>query len=94
MKTEMQVLDRLAATIASQIANHFSEDDGGGDLGPVGEQNISIDFPDVDSMRKNTMFYIQPDYENLEDLSMSSDLATMHVTLFILCKGADRKSVV
>ncbi|MFA6732782.1 MAG: hypothetical protein WCS07_08595 [Sphaerochaeta sp.] len=94
MKTEMQVLDRLAATIASQIANHFSEDDGGGDLGPVGEQNISIDFPDVDSMRKNTMFYIQPDYENLEDLSMSSDLATMHVTLFILCKGASSEKLV
>ncbi len=26
------------------------------------EKNIEIDFPDVDSMRRPTMLYIQPDY--------------------------------
>jgi hypothetical protein len=52
------------------------------------DKNIEIDFPDVDGMRRPTMLYIQPDYENLEPLGMNSDLATMRATVFILCKGA------
>lgn len=94
MKTEMQVLDRLKDMIVSQIGEHFSSDGGGGDLEPVLDANVRIDFPDADSMRRNTMFYIQPDYENLEELSMASDMATMQVTLFILCKGASSETLV
>ena len=40
------------------------------------------------------MFYIQPDYENIEDLSMSSDLAVMNATVFILCKGASTEKLI
>jgi len=93
MITEMQVLERLKAVIATDLVG-LQESEEGISIEHFDEKNIEIDFPDVDSMRKNTMFYIQPDYENLEDLSMSSDLATMHVTLFILCKGASSEKLV
>lgn len=94
MKTEMQVLDRLRQVIAESIADHFSEDGGGADLGPIGPENTSIDFPDVDSMRKSTMFYIQPEDGNLEQLGMGSDLATLGSSVFILCKGSSNETLV
>lgn len=87
MKTEMQVLERLKETIASQL-NPLIENSDGVLPEDIDAQNVEINFPDTDNMRKNSMFYIQPDGENLEDLSMSSDIATMDSTIFILCKGS------
>lgn len=87
MKTEIQVLEKLKETIASHL-NQYLENQDGVILDAINEQNIEIDFPDTDNMKKNTMFYIQPDGETLEDLSLSSDLATMDATIFIMCKGA------
>jgi hypothetical protein len=87
MKTEMQVLERLKAVIARDLAG-LQESEEGISVEQFDETNIGIDFPDVDGMRRPTMLYIQPDYENLEPLGMHSDLATMRATIFILCKGA------
>ncbi|MFA5674182.1 MAG: hypothetical protein WC912_06940 [Thermovirgaceae bacterium] len=94
MKTEMQVLEQLKATIAARIND--CQVSGGEEL-PIGQidgKNVEIDFPDVDAMRRNTMFFIQPDYQNLEPLGMASDLATMRATVFILCKGASNAILV
>ena len=91
MKTEMQVLERLRDVIMADLARHLGPED---EVGPVDGRNVAIDYPDVDKMPRNTMFYIQPDYENLEELSMGSDLATMHATLFILSKGAASKTLI
>ncbi len=85
MISEMQVLERLQQILARDLGQHVDTEKFSG---PLDEKNILIDYPDVDKMPKNTMFYIQPDYESLEELSMGSDLATMHATVFILCKGA------
>jgi hypothetical protein len=93
MITEMQVLEKLKEIISTQVGASVPDEDEGA-LGEVTEKNIEIDFPDVDRMRANTMFFIQPDYENLEQLSMSSDLATMQITIFILCKGASNQQLV
>jgi hypothetical protein len=93
MKTEMQVLERFKEILASQIGEHVADGDEE-ELGAITQNNIKIDFPDVDRMRGNTMFFIQPDYENLEQLSMGSDLATMQVTVFLLCKGASSEELV
>jgi hypothetical protein len=87
MKTEMQVLERLKAVIAADLIG-LQESEEGIAIDHLDEKHIEIDFPDVDSMRRSTMLYIQPDYENLEVLGMHSDLATMRVTVFILCKSA------
>jgi hypothetical protein len=87
MITEMQVLERLKATIARDLVG-LQEHEEGIPIEQFDEKNIEIDFPDVDSMRRPTMLYIQPDYGNLEPLGMRSDLATMRATVFLLCKGA------
>ena len=94
MKTEMQVLDRLKEVIVSQLSKHYEEDGGQADLAPISPLNVEIDFPDVDNMRKETMFYIEPDYENLDTLSMNSDIATMAVTVFIIVKGAKHETLI
>ncbi len=88
----MQVLDRLKKTISSQLGDYFSATEE--PLDAISDDNVVIDFPEVDAMRKHSMFYIQPDYENIETLSMSSDLAVMNATLFILCKGASNEKLV
>jgi len=88
MKTEMQVLEHLKTLIATRLSTYVDSTDENVTNEAFDEKNVAIDFPDVDTMRKNTMFFIQPDYENLEPLGMASDLATMRVTVFILCKGA------
>ena len=93
MKTEMQVLQKLQEIILTHIGASVPEEERES-LGAVTEKNIEIDFPDTDRMRANTMFFIQPDYENLEQLSMGSDLATMQVSVFILCKGASNQQLV
>lgn len=87
MKTELQVLDCLKDLIAADLAN-FLDTSGEAEQQSFGSDNIKIDFPDVDKMKKSTMLFIQPDYESIEDLSMNSDIATLHTTLFIFCKAA------
>ena len=87
MKTEMQVLQRLKELIASSLVA-LMEPEAEIAVKQFDEANVEIDFPDADSMRRPTMLYIQPDYENLEPLGMHSDLATMRATVFILCKSA------
>ena len=91
MKTEIQVLEHLKTTIATRLATFFDND---GEIITIDEKNVEIDFPDVDTMRRNTMLYIQPDYENLEPLGFASDLATLRATVFILCKGASSATLV
>jgi hypothetical protein len=87
MKTEMQVLEHLKELIATSLVA-LMEGEAEIAVKQFDEANVEIDFPDVDSMRRPVMLYIQPDYENLEVLGMGSDLATMRATVFILCKGA------
>ncbi len=87
MKSEMQVLERLKAVMATSLIA-LMEGEPEIAVKQFDETNIAIDFPDVDGMRRPTMLYIQPDYENLEVLGMHSDLATLRATVFILCKGA------
>ena len=94
MRTEMQVLEHLKATITEKINSFRDTGDRDVPIPGIGEKNIEIDFPDVDSMRCPTMFFIQPDYQNLEPLGMASDLATMRATIFILCKGASNAILV
>lgn len=93
MKTEMQVLQRLKELIATSLVALMEPGERTA-VRQFDETNVEIDFPDVDGMRRPTMLYIQPDYENLEPLGMGSDLATMRATVFLLCKGAPNSILV
>lgn len=88
MTTELQVLNQLKKVIVEQLKNYYAEDADNKDLlEDITEDNVVIDFPQLDSMKKNTMFFIQPDYEEITDLSVSTDFASLNASVFIMCKG-------
>ena len=84
----MMVMERLRDLIIQNLPDHFKADDGNADLTPLDEKAVTVDFPDVDNMRKDTCLYIQPDWENFEQMSLSCDQATLNLTVTILTKGA------
>ena len=87
MKTELSVMNRLADVIGEQLNSFLSEDkDYSGLLDEVSLDNVEVDFPDVDNMPQKTMFYIEPESEEIDDATTCSDVATMNVTVYILCK--------
>lgn len=89
MRTELQVLNQLKKVIAEQLNDYLAEDEDNKDLlEEIDENNVVIGFPELDSMKKNTMFYITPDYEEITDLSMGTDFASMNSDIYIMCKGA------
>ena len=95
MKTELQVLNQLKTVIAEQLNEYLSADEeNSGLLEDISEANVVIDFPDIDNMPKNTMFYIQPDYEEVEDLSMITDFSNMRLLIYIICKGAKSATLI
>lgn len=80
MKTEMDVLKQLKKVIEEQLNGYIV------DFPLIGSDNVEIDYPDVDNMRKTTMFYIQPDMEAIESVALTSDLAVMETTIYIITK--------
>ena len=84
----MMVMERLRDLIIQNLPDHFKADDGNADLTPLDEKSVTVDFPDVDNMRKDTCIFIQPDYENFEQMSLSCDQAVLNLTVTILTKGA------
>ena len=94
MKTELQCLEQLKSVIAAQIENYYAEADDRELLEEITEDNVVIGFPELDSMKKNTMFYITPDYEEIQDLSMGTDYASMNATVYIMCKGSKNETLI
>ena len=88
MKTEMQVLEALKDAIAEKIESQYYECDDKALLEQIKAGNVEIGFPDEDNMRKNTMFYLTPDYMTYEALGTQSDISCFYISIFILCKGA------
>lgn len=82
------VMERLRDLIIQNLPDHFKADDGNADLRPLDEKAVTVDFPDADNMRKDTCIYIQPDWENFEQMSLSCDQANLNLTVTILTKGA------
>ena len=87
MKTELQVLNQYKDVIAKQLNNYLHEDEeNSGILDPIDENNVVIDYPDPDNMRKSTMFFIQPETSEISDLTSIADLEEMTITTYIICK--------
>lgn len=95
MKSELQVLNQLKNVIAEQLNDYLSADEeNSGLLEEISEANVIIDYPDIDNMPKNTTFYIQPDSEEVEDLSMITDFTRMRLLIYIICKGAKSETLI
>lgn len=95
MKTELQILNQLKKVIAEELNAYLAEDEDNKDLlEEINEDNVVIGFPELDSMKKNTMFYITPDYEEITDLSMGTDFASLNSDIYIMCKGAKNETLI
>ena len=81
MKNELSILNALAGVIQHQLSGYLDEN-----LTSIGERNVAIDFPETDQMPMKTMFYIQPNWANYENLSTESDLSAFGISVFIVCK--------
>ena len=55
MKNELSILNQLKTVIQTQLNGHLDST-----LPSIDQNNVQIDFPDVDQMPKNVMFYLQP----------------------------------
>lgn len=91
MKTEMQVLERLAELIPEGLKEHLTDEKVKSDLSAL---NVRIDFPDIDNMRKDNMLYIVPEYENIEELTVSSDTADFEAKVYIISKRDKSEALV
>ena len=95
MKTELQVLERLKDVISTQLNKYLKEDKENFELLElIDSDNVEIDFPDTDNFRKKTMFWVEPQTEDIEDLTTGSDLAQMQLSIYILCKRDKSENLV
>lgn len=84
MKNELTIIESLKKTIVENIEKYIPEN-----LSTrleINDDNVLIDFPDVDKMPRTTVFYIQPNWSDYEALSTNSDYSTFDISVFILCK--------
>lgn len=83
MTSELDILNGLRDVLIRDINNYTSNAVEGLD-----DKSIVIDFPDIDSARKPTMIYIQPNYSDMESLTYSSDQTSYTMSVFIVAKKA------
>lgn len=82
MTDEMDVMEAVRKAVMTRLASFMDE--------PVelDGRTVLIDFPDPDRMARDSVMWITPDWENIEELSVASDVSTLHISVFIICKGA------
>lgn len=81
MKNELTIMKKLQEVIQTQLNSYLPST-----LPTISTGNVEIDFPDIDKMPKNVMFYLQPNYADYEPLSTESDSSLFNVSVFIICK--------
>lgn len=93
VKDELSVLNQLEKYIAENI-NTFIESGEDFDLEEITSDHVTVDYPDTDNMKKDTMFFIVPDIENFQELTISSDLADLNVTIYLLSKRDKQENLI
>lgn len=95
MKTELQVLNKLREVIINDLNSYLSEDEENSLLlNNITSDNVVIDYPQVDDMKKSIMFYIQPEESSYEPLTTSTDMATMNNTIYIITKKDKNENLI
>ena len=83
MTSELDIINGLHDILIRDINNYTSNAVEGLD-----DNNIVVDFPDPDNMKKPTMIFIQPNYSDMESLTYSSDQTSYTMSVFIVAKKA------
>jgi len=90
---EWEVLEKVKSFLVDHI-NSNVEAIAGLTIDTISADNILIDYPDTDSMKNNVMFYIVPENEDFTYLTLSSDLASMYATIYILVKRDNQQNLI
>ena len=85
MKDEMEVMDALRMRIIDSLSSFIREP---GIAVTLDERSVLIDFPDPDNMARDSVVWITPDWENIEELSVATDVSTLRLSVYIVCKGS------
>lgn len=91
MKDEMEVMDALRMRIIDSLSSFIREP---GIAVTLDERSVLIDFPDPDNMARDSVVWITPDWENIEELSVATDVSTLRLSVYIVCKGAPSAQLV
>lgn len=95
MKSELTIMEKLQEVIQDNLNNYLLTDE---EYGTYAEQitddNVVIDYPEVENMRKKSMFYITPQEGNLEAMTTCSDQEVMTIDICIMCKRDKNESLV
>ena len=88
MRNELTILNALKTVAQTQLNAYLQ-----GNLDPIGERNVAIDFPDTDQMPMKTMLYIQPNWANYEALTTESDDSTFNMAVFVICRKDSQENL-
>ena len=94
MTSYIEILDQLKKVIGEQLNNYLEDMSSKGILKPIDVENVEIEYPDTDNMRKNVMFFIVPDQIVYEDLTTGSDAVTSNITVYLLCKRDKQENLI
>lgn len=91
MTDEMDVMEALRRRIIGHMAAFVREPDV---TVALDERSVLIDFPDPDNMARDSVVWITPDWEGIEELSVATDVSTLRLSVYIVCKGAPSATLV
>lgn len=84
MVSEMKVMRKLYEVLVRDLNSNID-----GNVEQLGVKNIFIDFPTVDNAPSPTTIWLQSNYSDYESLTVSSDNASSHISVFIIAKRAE-----
>lgn len=90
MKNELTVLNALESLIVSNLNNYLPS----GDLfDDITADNVSVEFPVVDQMKKSVMFYLVPDFADYQSMATTNDSVEFRVKIFVLVKRDSQENL-
>lgn len=81
MVNELTIIEAMETTIEDNINTYIDNH-----LPNLSAANVRIDFPDVDSMPRDVMIYLHPNYAQYETLATTNDRSLFTVSVYLLCK--------
>lgn len=95
MKSEYSILTKIAEHIAERLNDYMTVDEEySGYLHKIDDKNVVVDFPDIDNMPKNVMFFVTPEDGYMEPLTTGGDSTDMTVQVYVVCKKDTRVNLI
>lgn len=82
MLSELTIINRLRDVLVKELNDNLDD----GKVEKLGEKNIIVDFPTVDNAPCPTTIWLQSNYSDYEALTMNTDNASAHISIFIIAK--------